>query len=55
MLGKFVLKKSKIYILHDFKLSTFRGVFKGGAMGAKSPPGPSKSIDFRGFSGHNGC
>ena len=34
---------------------TFRGVFRGGAMGAKPPPGQVKSIDFRGFSGPNGC
>ena len=32
-----------------------RGVFRGGAIGAKRPPGPVKSTDFRGFSCHNGC
>ena len=28
-----------------------KGVFRGGAMGAKPPPGPVKSINFRWFSG----
>ena len=32
-----------------------RGVFMGGVRGAKPPPGPVQSIDFRGFSGPNGC
>ena len=27
----------------------------GGAIGAKPPPGPVKSIDFRGVSCPNGC
>ena len=27
----------------------------GGAKGLRGPPGPVKSIDFRGFSGSNGC
>ena len=29
--------------------------YSGGAMEAKPPSGPVKSIDFRGFSGPNGC
>ena len=32
-----------------------KGVFRGGAMGAKPPPGTVKSINFRWFSGPNGC
>ena len=28
---------------------------QGGGIGAKPPPGPMKSIDFRGFSWPNGC
>ena len=30
------------------------GTYSGGGKGL-SPPGPVKSIDFRGFSGSNGC
>ena len=29
--------------------------YSGGGYGAKPPPGPVKSFDFRGFSGPNGC
>ena len=46
------------WFLNDLvKIMSCEGLWRiqGGAMGAKPPPGPVKSIDFRGFSGPNGC
>ena len=44
-----------VFLFYSFLLITvFRGVFKGGIVGL-SPPGPEKSIDFRGCSCPNGC
>ena len=31
------------------------GIVQRGGMGAKPPPGPVKSIEFRGFSDPSGC
>ena len=36
------------------KPETLRGVFRGG-YGAKPPPGPVKSMDFRGFQAPTGA
>ena len=35
----------------EAKKRLFSEAYSGGAIGAKPPPGPVKSIDFRGFSG----
>ena len=58
--GKGKCKPKLIITVHEIlNLFPFRGVFRGvfrGAMGAQPPPpGPVKSMDFRGFSGPNGC
>ena len=39
----------------SFPYEITRGVFRGGYGGLAPPPGPVKSIDFRVFSGLNGC
>ena len=39
---------------YKFHIILFRGVVRGGAMGAKPPPGPVKSMDFSRFSDPKG-
>ena len=48
-------KLSKFEMILKGRLSA-RGVFRGGGLwGLNPPPGPVKSIDFRGFSGPKGA
>ena len=59
-LNKHVRVATRIYNSQDRRLrsseeNTIKGVFRRGAMGTMPPPGPVKSIDFRRFSGPNGC